>query len=127
MRLSYNEYLEDGNIITHPDEYVLSKTDDYLALLEICRKKMKISLEGIGKVIGVNKPTASKIFRGKLGLSADKLIKLLDFFGYRLIASELIYDDDYGMNMTVKEYQKDLEREELQDEIKDKYSEENKK
>ncbi|MEQ8192663.1 MAG: helix-turn-helix transcriptional regulator [Candidatus Eremiobacterota bacterium] len=125
--MSYNEYLEDGTIITHPNEYVLSKKEDYLALFEICRKKMKISLEGIGKVIGVNKTTVSKIFRGKLGLSADKLIKLLDFFDYELIASELIGGDDYAMSMTVQDYEKDLERWELQNEITEKYKEEEKK
>jgi transcriptional regulator with XRE-family HTH domain len=125
--LSYKEYDENGNFIIRPNEYIFSRKEDYLAFFEIQRKKMKISLEGIGKVIGVNKPTASKIFRGKLGLSTDKLIKLLDFFGYQLIVSELIADEDYGMTMTVEEYQKDLEREELQDEIKDEYSEKNEK
>lgn len=127
MQLPYNEYLEDGNIIVQPNEYVFSRKEDYLAFFEIYRKKMKISLEGIGKVIGVNKPTASKIFRGKLGLSADKLIKLLNFFGYQLIASELIGGDDYAMSMTVQDYEKDLERWELQNEITEKYKEEEKK
>jgi len=126
--MSYNEYDEDGNLImTHPEQYTFSERESYLSFLENCRKKMKISLEGIGKVIGVNKPTASKIFRGKLGLSTEKLIKLLDFFGYELIASELIRDENYVMFMSDKEYQKDVERWDLQAEITEKYSEEDKK
>lgn len=126
--MSYSEYNENGDLImTHPEQYTLSNRESYLSLLENCRKKMKISLEGIGKIIGVNKPTASKIFRGKLGLSTEKLIKLLDFFGYELIASELIRDENYAMFMGDEEYQKDVERWDLQDEITEKYKEEDKK
>lgn len=84
---------EDGS--REPLPIRVSTVEHYVEIINRLRKKEKVTVEGIGHIIGVQKPTASKIIHGQVSLSVEKLIKILSYFGYELLICEKYIHEDY--------------------------------
>jgi len=109
---------EDGR--REPLPIRISKVEDYVEIINRLRKKEKVTVEGIGHIIGVQKPTASKILRGQVSLSAEKLMKILTYFGYELLICEKDIHEDYMPSP--EEYYEQQEMVTLEEDIRKYYT-----
>lgn len=69
---------------------------DAVALINIFRKEGKVSLAGVGRIWGIHKANSSKILKGFAGLTVERFIKVLRYFGYALYIRPLSYNPYTG-------------------------------
>ena len=114
----YRRNLE--NDYREPLPYIISEVKDYVDIINMLRKREKITVEGIGHIIGVQKSTASKILRGQVSISTEKLIKILRYFGYELLICEKEIHEDYIP--TIEEHHLNQEVWALAEEIRERFT-----
>ena len=109
------EQFEDCEVLIHPQFRVLNESD-ISSFIDGCRKQDKVTLEGIGHMIGGRgKSTVSRILSGKNSFSISDVIIILRYFGYELLISKLevngenFSQEDYELDQKVMEFEEDIE------------------